>query len=392
MLMMAKNLMIKAEDSSSHEDRYEASASLILLQDALELIFHALIIELKIDHERDGLEKATFEQLMGELKKAGFPVPKSGTMKALNKQRVLVKHYGQISEPTAVANYFHSAHESIDALLSKVFGKKLFEIAHCDALSDCPAKEFLNDAQLLIEAGKFYEALVEIRKAVFLEIENDYNIYEWRTETAGKSAGILGALLKGGMKAPYYTRNKQWIEGNVREPFDFVQIDHICMRRDMVEWGVSPEDYWNLSRLTPKAVKLNSYTNWLVGENYELDLRAHSRKNATYCLDRAVMVIVRKQRYQAQAKWVPGAQHRRYRVIKDRTKVFTKADIESQVLAELQAGDELLAIAKIPSWTDNLEFLKVSFVDDDSATAFSSKYVVNTCCELVECVSEETEL
>jgi len=72
-----------------------------VLQDALELILLAVLIEKGVD-EKKGLENFSFDQLIGELKKEGVRVPKSGTLKALNKQRVIIKHYGQVSEPQTV--------------------------------------------------------------------------------------------------------------------------------------------------------------------------------------------------------------------------------------------------------------------------------------------------
>ena len=53
---------------------------------------------------------------------------KSGTIKALNKQRVISKHYGQLAEPASVVNYFNISVKFVDALLVEVVGSKLNEI------------------------------------------------------------------------------------------------------------------------------------------------------------------------------------------------------------------------------------------------------------------------
>ena len=60
------------------------------------MVFYALLIESDVD-EAKNLEGKSFDELIGELKKAGVPVPKSGTMKALNKQRILTKHYAHVN-------------------------------------------------------------------------------------------------------------------------------------------------------------------------------------------------------------------------------------------------------------------------------------------------------
>jgi len=87
-LVIARTLLDRAEPLCTSEDRYLASAGLVVLQDAIEAVFYAILIELGID-ESKSLERKSFDELIGELKAAGVPVHKSGTLKALNKQRVL---------------------------------------------------------------------------------------------------------------------------------------------------------------------------------------------------------------------------------------------------------------------------------------------------------------
>src|SRR3989442_13071781 len=91
-LVVARTLFEQASSLCTSDDRHLASAGLVVLQDALELAFYALLIERGVD-ETKNLESKSFDELVGELKKEGVSVPKSGTLKALNKQRVLTKHY-----------------------------------------------------------------------------------------------------------------------------------------------------------------------------------------------------------------------------------------------------------------------------------------------------------
>jgi hypothetical protein len=90
-LVIARALLEQAEPLCMSDDRYLASAGLVV-QDALETVFYALLIEKGVDEEKN-LGKKSFDELIGELKTADVPIPKSGTLKALNKQRILTKHY-----------------------------------------------------------------------------------------------------------------------------------------------------------------------------------------------------------------------------------------------------------------------------------------------------------
>ena len=62
---------------------------MIVLQDALELVMLAVLLHFEVDQEK-AIESFTFDQMRGELK-GRAKIVKSGTIKALNKQRILVK-------------------------------------------------------------------------------------------------------------------------------------------------------------------------------------------------------------------------------------------------------------------------------------------------------------
>ena len=156
-----------AKSLISSDNVYSCSAGIILLQDALELIVLALLYELEID-ERNNLESKSFDELIGELKKAKVPVPKSGTIKALNKQRVITKHYGQPAEPATVLNYLNGAEIFIETTLQHVVHKSLNEVLLTDLLPDGNTKDFLSKAIELKDSGEYLECLIEIRKAFYL--------------------------------------------------------------------------------------------------------------------------------------------------------------------------------------------------------------------------------
>lgn len=107
-LLTARTLHDEAVSLIESEDRHICSAGLVMLQDALEIIFLAMLTEKDID-EHKSLESKGFDELIGEPRNIGIKVPKSGTLKALNKQRVITKHYGQLAEPVIVREYAEAA-------------------------------------------------------------------------------------------------------------------------------------------------------------------------------------------------------------------------------------------------------------------------------------------
>lgn len=255
-LLVAKAIFAKTKSLISSGNKHSCTAGIIMLQDFVELIVLAVLDELDSNEQRN-LESKSFDELLGELKKLNTPVIKSGTIKALNKQRVISKHYGQLSEPAAVVNYFNTATAFADALLVHVVGTTLQEIFLTDILNDGPTKELIKDAISVAENGDYLKSLSKLRKAFYISYEREYCIYAFRGKEQNDSRlmGLLGLGLGGGMKAYYWTRNKTWIDSNVKTPTDFIQLDHEKLKTDCMEWGVSTVDIQNFRRLTPKVVE-----------------------------------------------------------------------------------------------------------------------------------------
>ena len=302
-LITARTLHDEARRLIAAGDRHMSSAGLILLQDALEMVFLAMLVERDID-EQKALESKSFDELIGELKKSGVSVPKSGTLKALNKQRVNTKHYGQLAEPLTVQTYAEAADIAVEAIVQSVLGRRYREIFLSDLLSDGEAKAFLTEAATYIEQAAFLEALIAVRKALFVEIETEYCVHKWSDADPNERLGLL-SFSRGGMKAPYWTRSRDWIQKHVSTPFDFIQIDHEKLRMDAMEWGVNTAELDNLRRLTPEVFREDKDARWQVQYDLEFPPNEATAANARYCLDRAISVLLRKQQHSTARRW-PG--------------------------------------------------------------------------------------
>lgn len=343
-LIIAKNLLDKARDMCAVDNAHIASAGLVVLQDSLELIFIASLLELGVD-ERKPLESLSFDQLIGELKQIGFKIPKSATIKALNKARVVVKHYGQLGEPTAVRNYLVAANACIEEVITQVFGKRIEEIWLHQFIENEETKTFFEACINYLEKGEYFNALVEIRKALFAEIESDYSVVEWKDiSTSDKSKlGFFEMAVKGGDKAPYWKKNKEWIEKNVREPFDYIQLDHQEVRNDLLEWGVNTQDFWNLWRLTPTVFREKKESKWVVKGEPKYYLEGATEENVKYCLDKAIGLIVKKQSHFDLFRSLKGkpANDTEVMTVSSPTNVYEKASSKATMRETLEPGLKL---------------------------------------------------
>lgn len=300
-LITARALVEQAERQCSLGDRYLATAGLIVLQDAVELIFLAILIEKDVD-EDIAIEKLTFDEMISTIAKQGIKVPKSGTLKAMNKLRVTAKHYGQIMEPLTVQGHLNAAKGAIDTILNSVVGKSLREIFLTELVGHTVSRAFLDEAVAALKGRDYLQALIAIRKAFFLEFERDYCVYRYRgAENTSKN---LLMFFGGGWKAHYWTRNLEWISNNVETPFDYVQINHDTWRMDAMEWGINTQTLNNIRRLTPDVVRLEEKGDWHIRQPAEYEANSANHENASICLDLTIEAIRRKHDHIRSARTV----------------------------------------------------------------------------------------
>lgn len=302
-LITAKTLLEQAERDCALGERHKATAGLIVLQDAVELVFYAALVEMGVD-EVTAVEKLDFDQMIGSLGKAGIKVPKSGTLKAMNKLRVTAKHYGQVMEPTTVQGHMNAAKFAVDAVLTAVIGKPLCEIFLTELVILGEPRTYLETAAACLSQGNYLECLLATRKAFFLAFERDYCIYLYRDIPANAtSRGLLG-LLRGGYKAPYRTHNAEWIRENVKSPMDYIQLDYDRWRMEAVECGINTQALANIRRLTPQVIRFQNDGEWLVQYPASYLENCATHENAAMCLDLTIEVIRRDQEHTKAARTV----------------------------------------------------------------------------------------
>jgi hypothetical protein len=215
----------------------------------------------------------------------------------LNKQRVLTKPYAQVAEPVTVRNYLDATQQALEATVNAVTGRALTDVYLSDLLEQSEAKGFLKTAENYISESRFLDALTEIRKAIFVEFEADYSVYEWRDHEGGEARLSLAAILRS-WKAPSWTRNKKWIEEHVNEPLDYIQIDYERWRLDAMEWGINTTELQNLRHLTPQVFRPDRESAWCIKYDSYFPANDATLANAKYCLDRTIAVILKKQEHQ----------------------------------------------------------------------------------------------
>jgi hypothetical protein len=374
-LLTARTLFDTARRQCLVRDRHIASAGLIVVQDAVELVLYACLIEKGVD-EAKAVESFTFDQLIGELKCIGLAVIKSGTLKAMNKQRVLIKHHAQLAEPAAVQEYYKASLLATDSLLTEVIGKPLRQVVLADAVSKPELKALIDEATMHIDDRRYMDALIATRKALFLAVEVDYDVREWKDHDPSRGINLL---LMGNNKSPYHTRNKSWIQEHVSNPLDYIQLDHERIHIEMMELGIDPTEFFNVWRLTPKVYRLSDDV-WAVDMEPRIDTAA-TENNARYCLDVVVSILLNQQ---FRKILVRSPDYRSWKVRLLRSQPVLKRaalDAEHQGVI-LREGDSCVGLHLVSGFDGKEQFVRVFSFEREGKFHLFEGYLPLEACHL----------
>jgi hypothetical protein len=301
-LLTAKTLFDSAERFCRSTNEHVTTAGVVMLQDAVELFFLACVLEHASDGEDLKLEKAGFPELMAALRARGIKIPRSGTLIAMNKARVVGKHYGQPCAPSAAAGYLDAARAAVETAVREVFSISISGIFSASLLKDGIGKSYLLAAQEAFDRGDFGTALMQVRQALFVEFESDYFVGDYR--------GPLGTVPTRGYKAPLHARNQEWALSRA-DPLDLLIIDYERLRFDLLELGISVQEFYNVRNRTPVMVELTS-GDWRTGLLDMFTPYVPDREKAEYCIDRTVSFVYKKQSHADSLRFDLGPPGKRY--------------------------------------------------------------------------------
>ena len=376
-LITAKAIYSKAKPLINSGNKHSCTAGIILLQDSVELVILALLDEIGAD-EIKSLESKSFDELVGELKKQKIPVVKSGTVKALNKQRVIAKHYGQLVEPSSAITYLNAVNMFIEGAIGHVYGKTLQDILLVDLIPDGKEKQFLLKAIKLRDEKNFLDGLIELRKAFFISYEREYCIDGWRDySNNGSEENFLLTFLRGGLKASYWKRNKEWIEENVKTPTDYIQIEVDQFKMDCMEWGLNTSEVENIRRLTPGVFQFSKDEdkNWHIIYDFHFPANNANKENFDYCIEAIINFLIRKNEHQSIRKWPSKDKLIPAPPIYIGHNIFEKPDSKSGVIGKVMK-DYSYSIDKIVSGFDASEtFYYVHLYQDDEKEKYGKNHI-----------------
>ena len=326
-ISLARHLNELATSSLRARNDLHLFAAANLLQDAVEAFLLAVAdaVGAAID------QNTKFDKYFVEINERIKPkeLPFKTTLLRLNRIRVDSKHYGIQPARDECERLALSVREFFEEVSSSLLGVTFSTVSGIDLLEDGETKSILLEARDALQSGDLVTCTICCRKALYLELEWQYDVTKFKS---GEPVGLLG----GWSSAPYYARSKEYIEKNVRDPTDFIVLDHSDMDQKLLKDGVDPTAYWNLWRLTPQVYR-GPDDNWVVKYDLnKLDTKILADK-IEYVFSTTIDVLLALHAARNAVRMSSYGFHD-VELRKDCVSVYEKADKTSQVVAITPPG------------------------------------------------------
>ena len=327
-ICLARHLFELGNSSLKSANDLYLFSSANLLQDAVEAFLLAVADFVNANIGFNTSFDKYFSLINDKIKPKELPF--KAKLLRLNKIRVNSKHYGIMPSREECERIIISVREFFEEVSSSVLDVNFSTVSTIDLLKDGKAKEYLLQAQKHLNDKEFEECSIFCRKAIYQELLWNYNISKFQDPT--KSTG----LLSGFSNAPYYARNKDYIEKNVKTPTDFIVLDHSHLDQELVKYSIDNTTFWNIWRLTPDVYK-NEDDEWTVKYEFDKLEKEILEDKIEYIFNSAIDTILS---IHVKKENIKSKDYRKFfiELKQDEVPVFEKADSSSNVIGTTPAG------------------------------------------------------
>lgn len=269
----------------------------------------------------------------------------------LNKARIMAKHDSIVPDRSELPGFLTTVREFLMEATNMVFSADFRAVSLIDALSEGPERSFLYEAQTAFERGDFAGTLIACRKAIYLRHEKSYDA---KLFLEGQKNGFDAVF----SRVPFYARNEEYLSKYVKEPADYIILDHSKIDSELVKDGLDSHQFWNIWRLTPR-VYLAENDRWIVRHEPGKVEAPDVEENASYVLDSTVDHFIALERARARQRMVGPS---RWAVTSgpSGTRLFVRASESSDVVDTVPPGVTLNADAATEGLDGEAMFWRVS--------------------------------
>jgi hypothetical protein len=324
-LTLSRHIFRLADDSLRSQREVAVFTAVMLMQDAVEVFLLAAAEHVGATINQNPSFDSYFTKINERIqpKTLAFQV----RLTALNKARVNAKHYGLKPDRKEIEGFAVACREFFEETCAFLFDRPFWSISLLDLLPSGEPKQLLANATELFDAGDYLACLIECRKVVFV-------LFEWNYDVAKFREGDPGPF--NFSDAPFYAQNKAYIEKNVKDPFEYIVLDHEKLTRTLLSDGIDPQVFWNVWRLTPPVYRRGNSEKWLVKRVLERERNADENA-AAYVLEHSIDIALLIDERRRLVRMAGNADYLIH-IKRDGVNVYQKADRKSAVLSVTKPG------------------------------------------------------
>ena len=256
------------------------------MQDATEIFLFAVAEHLGVSLKEKGFD-GYFAQINSKTEKE---LPFRPRLNALNKTRVNAKHYGVQPDRKEVLGFIAVVGEFFEEVSRTLLGVEFATISLVHLISNDKIRLALSAATDAFLQGQYDDVLIETRKAFYHEFESRFDVSSFANQKEYQWwAGWF-------CSAPAFAQNAAYIEKNVKEPTDFIVLDHSKIDADLSKIGVSHTTFWNVWRLTPAMFLKEDKNEWIVKRDCRVFDEEGICERAEYVLHATIDLCLSAQR------------------------------------------------------------------------------------------------
>ena len=326
-ISLARHLYQLGKSSLESSNDMHLFAAVNLLQDAVEAFLIAVSDYVQAEIDQNTKFDKYFVLINDKISPKELPF-KSKLLR-LNRIRVDSKHYGIQPARDECDRVVVSVREFFDEVSSSVLGVNFSTVSAIDLLAAGEIKDLLLEAKTAHEAGDHETCVVVCRKVLYVAVEHRYDVSQFRE---AKPLGLLARI----NRAPYFARDPQYIQENVKDPTDYIVRDHSRIDQDLLKDGVDTTAFWNVWRLTPEVYRSED-KQWVIKHDFGKLDAATLADNAEYVFSTTVDMALAIDASRKAVRW---KQHGRYyvKLAREGVPIYEKADVGSKVAATTPAG------------------------------------------------------
>jgi len=357
-ILLSRRLYQLSLENLNSTNELSISIGVILLQDSVEVFLLAVA-----EHVNADVGNITnFNKYFDLINKKISPkeLPFRFRLNSLNKLRVNAKHYGLPPPKSETAGLLESVKEFFEEVSLQIFKKEFVTISLIDLIKENEAKEFLLAAEKDFSNGDYENVLINCRKALYVEIESRYDISPYTDESDRNGFGLMSMW----NKAPFFARNRQYIEEHVKDPTDYIVYDYDKLDMDLLRSGMSRLDYWNVWRLTPSLYRKDKESDWIIKYKFRKFDEEGIKDRAVYVLDSTINLILTKQIDLERSK-TPTYKDYFVNLKREPVSIYEKADKNSKVTGTVPKDCKKVFVdSKVPALTGEGIFWHVSHFEE----------------------------